>query len=193
MKKKAVFLDRDGNINVDVGYPNSVDQIEIYPYSYEAVRKINQSDLLAVIITNQSGVGRGLIQEQDLDVIHNHMRNAFAQHQAFFDGIYYCPHYLESDIPKYKKECSCRKPFPGMGQQAAADLNIDTSRSYMIGDKVEDILFGRNLHAQPILVLTGYGKKSLPALKAQNIEPAFVAKDLLEAVNWILATETNQP
>lgn len=189
MKKKAVFLDRDGNINVDVGYPNSVDQIDIYPYSYEAVHKINQAGLLAVIITNQSGVGRGLIQEKDLDVIHNHMRRAFARHDAYFDGVYYCPHYPESDLPEYKKECSCRKPFPGMGYQAAADLSIDTSRSYMVGDKVEDILFGQNIQAQSILVLTGYGKRSLPALQAQNIKPAFVAKDLLEAVNWILTIE----
>jgi D-glycero-D-manno-heptose 1,7-bisphosphate phosphatase len=153
MKNKAVFLDRDGNINKDVGYPDSFDMIEIYQYSFEAIRKLNKAGLKAVIVTN------------------------------------YCPHYLSSKFPEYDKDCNCRKPKPGLALKAAADLDIDTSRSYMIGDKVEDILFGINISASPILVLTGYGKKSLKTLREKKIVPAYVAQDLLEAVNWILDRE----
>lgn len=189
MKKKAVFLDRDGNINKDVGYPNSVDQIMIYPYSYEAVHLLNQAGFLTVITTNQSGIGRGLIKEKDLAAIHQKLRSDFAQHQAFFDGIYYCPHYLSSKFPEYALDCNCRKPNPGMAEQAAHDLDIDLSRSYMIGDKVEDILFGLNIGARPILVLTGYGKKSELALQEKQVTPAFVAHTLLDAVQWLLKEE----
>ncbi len=189
MKKRAVFLDRDGTINRDVGYPNSYDQIEIFPYSFEAVRKINESGLLAVIVTNQSGIGRGLIDEKNLKEIHEKMAATFAEHNARFDGIYYCPHYLSSSIPAYRKDCRCRKPFPGMALQAAADLDIDTEQSYMIGDKVEDIEFGLNIKAQPILLLTGFGRKSLIKLKDNNIKPVHVAPNLLGAVDWILKNE----
>lgn len=191
MKNRAVFLDRDGNINKDVGYPNSYDLIDIFPSSFKAVRKINEAGFLAVIITNQSGIGRGLIQEKSLLEIHKKMQAAFEKHKAFFDGIYYCPHYHLSEEAKYKKDCLCRKPNPGMGHQAAAELNIDTTRSYMIGDKKDDILFGINIHAKPILVQTGYGKDSLPTLKDEGIEPTYVAPDLLNAVNWILKQEKN--
>lgn len=189
MKKRAIFLDRDGTINRDVGYPDSYDMIEIYPYSFEAVRKINAAGFLAVIVTNQSGIGRGLIRENNLLDIHRKMGIAFANRKARFDGIYYCPHYTESDFPEYRKDCSCRKPNPGMAQKAVRDLDIDTARSYMIGDKVEDILFGMNIGATPILLLTGYGQKSLPALREKGIQPARVAETLLDAVDWILERE----
>jgi D-glycero-D-manno-heptose 1,7-bisphosphate phosphatase len=189
LKNKAVFLDRDGNINRDVGYPNSYDLVEIYPYSFEAVQKINQAGLLAVIITNQSGVGRGLIEEPQLRDIHARMQEAFRLQGAHFDGIYYCPHHVSSLISAYDKDCRCRKPRPGMGLKAAANLGIDTSLSYMVGDKVEDVQFGLNLGAKPVLVLTGYGQASLAKLKAQGKAPAHVAQNLLDAVNWIIEEE----
>ncbi|MFA9452553.1 MAG: D-glycero-alpha-D-manno-heptose-1,7-bisphosphate 7-phosphatase [Candidatus Aminicenantaceae bacterium] len=192
MKKAAVFLDRDGNINRDVGYPNSFDLVEIYPYSFEALRKINQAGLLAVVISNQSGVGRGLIEEPQLRDIHDRMQEAFRQQKAHFDGIYYCPHFVSSRIPVYDKDCECRKPRPGMGLRAAAELGIDTSRSYMVGDKVADVQFGRNLGARSVLVLTGYGQATLAKLRAQGTEPAHVAQNLLDAVNWILEEENRE-
>jgi D-glycero-D-manno-heptose 1,7-bisphosphate phosphatase len=189
MKQKAVFLDRDGTINKDVGYPNSFNVIEVYPYSIEAVRKLNESGFLAVIVTNQSGIGRGLIVEKNLHDIHQKMRNLFARQKAYFDGIYYCPHYLFSPDPDYRDDCQCRKPNPGMGLKAAEDLNIDLKHSYMVGDKVEDVLFGLNIEAKPILCLTGFGRESLPKLKEKGITPAYVAETLLDAVNWILQEE----
>lgn len=189
MKKKAVFLDRDGTINKDVGYPNSFNLIEIFPYSFEAVRKINKAGLLAVIVTNQSGVGRGLIAEKNLQDIHQKLTRSFANHSAHFDAIYYCPHYHLSSSPQYRKNCQCRKPSPGMALQAAKELNIDIKNSYMVGDKEEDILFGLNIEAKSILVLTGFGQESLPKLEKKGITPAYVAQNLLDAVNWILGKE----
>jgi D-glycero-D-manno-heptose 1,7-bisphosphate phosphatase len=189
MKKKAVFLDRDGNINRDVGYPGSYDMIEIYPFSYEAVRKINRAGMLAVVITNQSGIGRGLIDEDVLRSMHDQLRRDFTRRNARLDAIYYCPHYPESELSRYRIDCSCRKPKPGLALQAAADLNIDLSRSYMIGDKVEDIKFGWNIHAIPILVLTGYGEKSRKHFETSPAQPAYTAQNLLDAVNWIMERE----
>ena len=189
MNKRAVFLDRDGTLNKDVGYPDSYGVIEIFPYSFKAVRKIKKAGFLAVVVTNQSGVGRGLIDLDNLRDIHTRMEKEFARRGAPLDGFYFCPHYLHSQNPSFRKECTCRKPKPGMGRQAAADLDIDISRSYMIGDKVEDILFGLNLDVSPILVMTGYGQESLAELNDQGIRPAFVAKTLLEAANWIVRRE----
>ena len=182
MKKIAVFLDRDGTINEDVGYPSSFDQIRIYPFSYEAIRKINQAGLIAIIVTNQSGVSRGFFTEEDLLKIHEKLQEVFNHHGAYFDAIYYCPHY--SNNPS--KTCKCRKPLPGMAEKASKEFNIDLKKSYMIGDKKEDILFGLNIGAKSILVLTGFGKSASFQLKESGISPSYIAENLLDAVNWIL-------
>jgi len=185
MKKIAVFLDRDGTINEDVGYPSSFDQIKIFPYSLEAIKKINEAGLLAIIVTNQSGIARGFFTEKDLLKIHEKMQEVFMQHGAHFDAIYYCPHYSFTSLGS-SNICKCRKPLPGMAQKAAKDFNIDLKKSYMIGDKIEDILFGINIGAKSILVLTGFGESALFQLKETGIRPSYIANNLLEAVNWIL-------
>jgi D-glycero-D-manno-heptose 1,7-bisphosphate phosphatase len=124
-----------------------------------------------------------------LKEIHAKMSEEFDRHDAPFDGIYFCPHHVQSENPIYRKACSCRKPNPGMGHKAAAELGIDTSLSYMIGDKVEDIQFGLNINATPVLVLTGYGQESRLELEARGIHPAFVAETLREAAGWIVRRE----
>jgi len=189
MKQKAVFLDRDGTLNKDVGYPDSFEAIEIYSYSYEAVRRINIAGLLAVVVTNQSGIGRGLIEEETLREIHDKMRDLFIQNDARLDGFYYCPHYIHSMNPIFRKDCSCRKPNPGMALRAAEDLNIMLKESYMVGDKAEDIEFGLNIEATPILLLTGHGQKARRTLSEKSLKPDYVAKNLLDAVDWIIAKE----
>ena len=189
MKKRAIFLDRDGTINEDVGYPGHFSQVRIYPYSIEAVRKINLAGLLAVVVTNQSGVGRGFFTEAALRQIHRKMNQEFISRQARLDRIYYCPHYIGSALPEYGLDCTCRKPFPGLGLRAAEELDIDLHRSYMIGDKVEDILFGRNIGARPLLVLTGYGRQARGRLREEGIAPAFTGRTLSEAVDWILEVD----
>ena len=117
------------------------------------------------------------------------MTREFKDHNARIDGIYYCPHYVHSLDPKYKINCSCRKPNPEMGFKAAKDLDIDLSGSYVVGDKVGDLLFGRNIGARSVLVLSGYGKESFARLKKEKIQPAFIAENLLLAVDWVLAQE----
>lgn len=189
MTNRAVFLDRDGTINRDVGYPNSYHLIEIYSYSFEAVRQLNQLGFKVIVITNQSGIGRGFIKENELLEIHRRMHHDFLSQQARIEAFYYCPHYRFSADPRYRQDCSCRKPLPGLGFRAAHDWHLDLSRSYMIGDKVEDIEFGLNIGAKPILVLTGYGEKSRTTLQNRGLAPVFIARHLLEAVAWIKRQE----
>jgi D-glycero-D-manno-heptose 1,7-bisphosphate phosphatase len=189
MKRNAVFLDRDGTINEDVGYPSEYSQVRIYAAGFEAVRRLNRAGLMTIVITNQSGIGRGLITEEGLEDIHKKMHAAFVEERARLDGIYYCPHYARSSIPRYREDCSCRKPNPGLALRAAADFGLNLKRSYMVGDKVEDILFGRNIRATPVLVLTGYGRKSRPKLEKMGVPPAYVAEDILAAAEWILKRE----
>jgi|Deesub1362B_J571_1020462.scaffolds.fasta_scaffold01324_7 D-glycero-D-manno-heptose 1,7-bisphosphate phosphatase len=187
MKKIAVFLDRDGTINEDVGYPSHFEQIKIFPYSFEAIRKINKAGLLAIVVTNQSGITRGFFTEKDLLEIHKRMADIFARHGAHFDAIYYCPHYCpSSNMSNSPLVCKCRKPLPGMAERAAKEFNIDLKKSYMVGDKVDDILFGLNIGAKAILVLTGFGKSTHFHLKELKIKPSYIANNLLDAVNWIL-------
>jgi D-glycero-D-manno-heptose 1,7-bisphosphate phosphatase len=184
--RPAVFLDRDGTLNRDVGYPADFSRIEIYPYSYESVRRLNRAGYAAVVVTNQSGVARGLIEEDALRDIHRRMDAAFRAADARIDAFFYCPHHPEAAVSRYRRECPNRKPSPGMALQAAADLDLDLSRSFMIGDKVEDVLFGYNGGLTPILVQTGYGREALPRLTADGFPPARVALHLGDAVNWIL-------
>ncbi|MBN2206508.1 MAG: HAD family hydrolase [Candidatus Aminicenantes bacterium] len=190
-KRRAVFLDRDGTLNVDVGYPHDYGQVEIYPRGVEAVRRLNRAGLLTLVVTNQSGIGRGLLTERELWEIHARMGDALRAENARVDGWYYCPHYEASAHAVFRKACACRKPRPGMALQAARDFNLDLEASYMIGDKVEDIEFGRAFGATPVLVLTGYGARSLRAFQARPVRPAFVAADVLDAVRWILAREND--
>jgi D-glycero-D-manno-heptose 1,7-bisphosphate phosphatase len=186
-KTRAVFLDRDGTINEDVGYPSRIDQVRIYPFAFEALRKIKEAGFAAVVVTNQSGIGRGYLTEADLAAIHRHIAAEFAARAVRIDAFYYCPHYEFSDLPGYGGLCACRKPEPGMGRQAAADLGLDLERSYMIGDKVEDVRFGAAIGAKPVLVRTGYGAESERRLQALGLAPAAVADDLRAAVDWVLA------
>jgi len=193
MKKRAVFLDRDGTLSLESGYPADPNDVLIYPASFAAVRKFNKTGLLAVVTTNQSGVGRGLLTEETLAAIHQKFMDTFAAHRARLDAIYYCPHYVNSAIPAYQKRCDCRKPATGLARRAAAELEIDLRRSYTIGDKPEDVIFGINIGATPILVLTGYGRQSLDHLRRERHEPAYVATDILAAALWILAREKAHP
>jgi D-glycero-D-manno-heptose 1,7-bisphosphate phosphatase len=191
MKNRAVFLDRDGTINAEAGYPADYSRISIYPASFGAVRLLNRGGLLAIVITNQSGVGRGYFSEEVLADIHDKMKEAFAARDARLDAIYYCPHFEDSERAEYRRRCDCRKPAAGLARRAASEFRLDLSRSYTVGDKVEDIIFGMNIGATPILVLTGFGRESLERLREQRVKPAFIAPDILAAAEWILVREKN--
>jgi D-glycero-D-manno-heptose 1,7-bisphosphate phosphatase len=193
VSRRAVFLDRDGTINEDVGYPSRVDQIRIYPYAFEALARIKAAGFLTVVVTNQSGIGRGYLTETDLAEIHRHMAAAFLAQGVSIDAFYYCPHHEAAISASYRKTCTCRKPETGLALRAAADLGIDLARSYMIGDKVEDILFGRAMGATPVLVRTGYGRGSDTALRERGVRPAAVVYDLLQAADWIITHDRPTP
>lgn len=187
MSRPAVFLDRDGTIIDDTGYPSRFDQIRIFPRSFAAVRRLNEAGFPVIVVTNQSGVGRGFLTEEELGGLHRGLAAAFAAQGARLDAFYYCPHYAPSSDPRYGIECLCRKPQPEIGLRAAADLGLDLSRSFMIGDKMDDVNFGRAIGATPILVLTGYGREARRKLAEKAALPEAVAADLGEAVDWILA------
>lgn len=147
-KQKAIFLDRDGTINKYVGFLREIEQFELLPNTSEAIKKINNSGYLAIVVTNQPVVARGEVTFEQLDQIHNKMETLLGKDGAYLDGIYFCPHHphkgFEGEIPELKVECECRKPKPGMLLQSAKDFNIDLSKSWMIGDSDNDILAGEN-------------------------------------------------
>lgn len=145
-KQKAVFLDRDGTINKSNGFITKADDFELLPWASEAVKKINKSGYLAIVVTNQPVIARGDCTFEELEEIHNKMETELGKDGAFLDGIYFCPHHtdkgFEGERPDYKFNCSCRKPNPGMILKAAEDFNIDLSKSFMVGDGKNDILAG---------------------------------------------------
>jgi D-glycero-D-manno-heptose 1,7-bisphosphate phosphatase len=187
-KKRVVFLDRDGTLNRDVGYPAHWSQVHIYPYAFDAVRTIRKSGLAAVVITNQSGVGRGFFSEDELAALHELFAAAFEKRGARLDGFFHCPHFSAGPVTA-ESDCSCRKPNPGLGVRAAAQLGLELEGSYMVGDKAADVLFGLNVGAVPVLVLTGYGPRSLRELEAAGIRPAHVAENVAAAADWISGRE----
>jgi D-glycero-D-manno-heptose 1,7-bisphosphate phosphatase len=180
---RAVFLDRDGTLSEDVGYLGDFRQVHIYGGAFEAVRRLRVAGFAAVVVTNQSGIGRGYFDEEDLRALHGRFLETFARRGAALDGLYHCPHVPG---PSAGSQCACAKPRPGLAIRAAGELGLKLRDSYMIGDKAEDILFGLNIGAVPILVLTGYGRKSRRDLAARGIRPAHVAAGVLEAATWIL-------
>ncbi len=147
-RQKAVFLDRDGTINKYVGFLTDIDDMELLPHAAEAIKEINESDYLAIVITNQPVIARGEVSFEQLDQIHNRMETLLGECGAYLDAIYFCPHHphsgYEGEVKELKIDCECRKPKPGMFYQAAEDFNIDLSKSYMIGDSDNDMAAGGN-------------------------------------------------
>ncbi len=146
-KQKAVFLDRDGTINKYVGFLRNIDDFELLPGAAEAVRRINESGFLAIVITNQPVIARGEVTVEELEEIHNKMERLLGEQGAYIDALYYCPHHpdkgFDGEIPELKFDCECRKPKPGMIFKAAEDFNIDISESYMVGDSEIDMMAGK--------------------------------------------------
>ncbi len=147
-KQKAIFLDRDGTINKSNGFITKPEQFELLPDVSEAIKKINKSGYLAIVITNQPVIARGDCTFEELDLIHAKMETELGKNGAFIDGLYFCPHHTDKGFPgerpEYKCDCECRKPKAGLFIQAAKDFNIDLSQSYMIGDSENDVKAGEN-------------------------------------------------
>lgn len=158
-KQKAIFLDRDGTINKYVGFLHNEDEFELLPGVSNAIRKINQSDYLVIVVTNQPVIARGEVSYGELQEIHNKMETLLGLEGAYLNGIYFCPHHphkgYEGEIRELKTDCECRKPKPGMLLRAAEDLNIDLKASWMIGDSESDIKAGKSAMCQTALVGSG--------------------------------------
>jgi len=182
--QKAVFLDRDGTIIEDVGYLSDIGQIRILPGAAKALRLLNDNGFKVVIVTNQAGVARGYFTESMANEINEKLVRLLADRGSVVERIYYCPHHIEGIIAKYKKECNCRKPNPGMIEQAVKELAIDITNSVMIGDKNSDIEAGRRAGCgRTIFISGGINPEEVEAL-SQAAD--YIATDLLEAVKWLL-------
>jgi D-glycero-D-manno-heptose 1,7-bisphosphate phosphatase len=156
-KNRAVFLDRDGTVNVEVQYLNKVEDFHFIPGVPEALKRLKEAGFLLVVVTNQSGIGRGIYDEAALQKVHEHMHAELGKLGVTVDACYFCPHHPKHALGDYLKECACRKPLPGMLHQAADDLDIDLASSFMIGDKLMDVQAGINAGCTSLMVLTGYG------------------------------------
>jgi len=183
MKKvRAVFLDRDGTINEEVGYLSRLEELRLFPQSFEALRRFNECGLKVIVVTNQSGVARGFFGEEFVHTVHDRINALLRERGAHIDKFYFCPHHPMYGTGAYKKDCDCRKPNPGMILRAARELDIDLSASYMVGDMLKDIQAGHNAGIEKgVLVKTGYGNNIV-----YTDMPAYVASDILDAAEWIL-------
>jgi D-glycero-D-manno-heptose 1,7-bisphosphate phosphatase len=164
----GVLLDRDGTLIRDVGYLSRVEQIELLPDAVESIRRLREVGLRIAIVTNQSAVGRGLLDEAELASIHRELERRLAAGGAKIDGIYYCPHHPTEAIGAYRIRCECRKPDVGMARRAAEDLALDLSRSYMIGDKESDMELAARIGARGIL-LAGEAPAGAPYRPARDL------------------------
>ena len=187
MGHRAVFLDRDGTINEEVGYVNHVERLILLPQVGRAIRLLNQHGIKTVVVTNQSGVARGYFPESLIHLVHQKMQDLLKMDGAYLDRIYYCPHHPDVGEIPYRQKCRCRKPNTGLVEEAVKELDIDCSQSYSVGDRGGDIEFGHLFGAKTILVLTGYGKGEWEFYRDRwRVQPDYVAQDLYEAVQWIL-------
>ena len=175
--KPAIFLDRDGTLNEPVGFVNHASLFRLFPWTVDAIRLINREGYLAVVVTNQSGVARGLYTEELLSEVHEEFEKTLAGAGAHLDGIYYCPH------GPIGSACDCRKPKPGMLHRAEKDLGVDLSRSVVVGDSYSDLELGWNVGARSALVLTGFGRGYLEHQRSGWArQPDWVAPNLYSAL-----------
>ena len=190
VRRRAIFMDRDGTVLDEVGYVNHVDRVRMLPNSPAAVRRANEAGFQVVVVTNQAGVARGYFPESLVTDVNDLLRALLAEQGARVDGIYYCPHHPTVGPDPYRKECDCRKPRPGMLLRAAEEMGIDLSTSYVVGDTVKDVEARHNVGATSVLLRTGYGRGELELHSAGwKRHPHHIADDLLAAVDWIVARE----
>lgn len=187
--RRAVFVDRDGTLNEEVGYLDRLERLTIFPYSAGAVRLLNERGFLVVVVTNQAGIARGLLTASFLEEAHRHIGERFASAGARIDAFYHCPHHPDGVIEPLRQRCGCRKPQPGLLMQAAADLAIDLPRSFVVGDRWHDLEAGQAVGVRGVLVRTGYGKAEEQSPKP-GVAPAAIVDDLMAAAEWILRRST---
>ncbi len=190
-KQKAIFLDRDGTINKYVGFLRDIDDFELLPGVSEAIKIINNSGYLCIVVTNQPVIARGEVTVSQLIEIHKKMETLLGNDGAYIDALYYCPHHpdkgFKGEVPELKIECDCRKPKPGMLLKAAEDFNIDLSQSWMIGDGENDIKAGRAAHTYTGLIASKNNVISSDCKDENDSGADIVAENLEEVVTRVLA------
>jgi D-glycero-D-manno-heptose 1,7-bisphosphate phosphatase len=178
--KPAVFLDRDGTLIEEMGYLDRLDRLALFPYTIDAVRLLNRAGFAVVVVTNQAGIARGIVEESFVHESHRAISGRLAEGGARIDAYYYCPHHPDGTVPELRQRCECRKPRPGMLLKAASDLDLDLSRSFAVGDRVHDADAAAAAGARGVLVRTGHG--------APDASPSVytITDNLIGAVSFIL-------
>ena len=179
---RAVFLDRDGTINVEKEYLHRPEEFEFIPGAPEAIRLLRSAGFRVIVVTNQSGVARGYYDEEAVTTLHRHLDAELARLNTGVDAYYFCPHHPQEGVGAYRTDCDCRKPLPGMLFQATRDFSLDLAGSYIIGDKVADVEAGLAAGCRPVLVRTGYGRADSSRIPAG----VPVYDDLLAAARAII-------
>ena len=183
--KRAVFLDRDGTLNVDVGYLHRLEDLELFPWTTDALRLLKRAGFTLIVVTNQSGIAHGLIDPGFVQIGHDEMRRRLQGGGADLDALYYCPHHPRGSVPELAVDCRCRKPRPGMIEDAVRDLGVDPKQSWVVGDKWLDVDLGHAVGARSILVRTGWGAEQEQRRPAGQQVDA-ICDNLIHAVSVIL-------
>lgn len=185
--KRAIFFDRDGTLSHEVGYVNHITRFQPFSFAADAIRAVNASGWLAIVVTNQAGVARGYFPESLIADVHGVLRTRVESGGAHFDGIYYCPHHPSAGEPPYRQDCDCRKPRPGMLHRAAREHDIDLAQSWVVGDREGDLKLAWNVGARACLVRTGYGAGEIEYwMKGWARQPDRIAENALDAALQIL-------
>lgn len=185
MGNQAVFVDRDGVIIQEPPhYAHEISQLNFISQSAAAIRLLNENGFMVVVVSNQAGIARGYYSEEEAILFNHVMRERLAQEGARIDAIYYCPHHPQATIERYRVNCDCRKPKPGMLVRAMKELNIDLNRSFVVGDKLSDIETGKSAGCHTILVKTGYGEEEL---RNDRFAGDHIASNLFDAAKYILS------
>lgn len=185
MTRRAVFLDRDGTLIEEAGYLDRLERLVFFPYTVDAVRLLNRAGFAVVVVTNQAGIARGIVDEAFVSEAHQHIAERLERGGARIDAFYYCPHYKTGTVDPYVRACDCRKPEPGLLRRAQADLDLDLARSFMVGDRWHDVAAGRAAGARTVLLRSGVGRREESA-PPPGLVPDAVADTLIDAAAWIL-------
>ncbi len=187
MSRPAVFLDRDGTLIEERGYLDRLDLLHVFPWTPDAIRLLNRAGFATVVVTNQSAIGRGIIDEPFLREVHDEFDGRLARGRARIDAYYFCPHHPDAAVDMYRQVCRCRKPGPGLIEQASRELDLDPQRSVMVGDRWLDIACGQAAGTRTVLVRTGHGGYE-EAHPPEGARADAILNNLMEAVGWILRT-----
>jgi len=180
-----VFLDRDGVVIEEVSYLSSMNHLALFPWTTDSIRALNRAGIPVVVVTNQSGVARGLFDEAFVDEVHREISARLAMGGARIDAYYYCPHHPDGSVAGYARACDCRKPRPGLIDRAVRDLNLDPARSFVVGDKWSDVELAHAAGARGVLVRTGHGADEQARPRLGKGADA-VVDNLAAAASWIL-------